>query len=135
MIQSSLTKLRMMFSSIEFTENEIINQEGGVMSNHVDWIGCVQLVIEKRGNVVLTQTNSSERTANDSSNVKIWEQDKQVAGYMSLAARYFKIIVNQLVLELLPRLRKMNTWTPSLMRISRKTTFLHSSTKPNHFFR
>jgi hypothetical protein len=79
----------MYFSPIEFTEDEIDEQEGGVKSENVDWVGSIYLQVEKCKNVVATGSKKcSDRTANDSSIVKIWEQDKKVAGSTPLAVRY-----------------------------------------------
>jgi hypothetical protein len=79
----------MKFSNIEFTENQIEGPAGEVSKRQN--IGCIQMSVEKKQNVQVggpvAATGSSHRPALKTSSVKVWEQDKKIAGKMSIATR------------------------------------------------
>jgi hypothetical protein len=55
-------------------------------------IGCIQLVVKKRTGVKQDGTFVSRIAPSDTSSVKVWEQDKKIAGKISLATRYASIL-------------------------------------------
>jgi hypothetical protein len=71
----------MKFSKIEFTENKIDAPVGGVDGRS---IGCIQLVVEKFCGV---KPGVENKTAADTSALKVWEQDKTIAGKVSISTR------------------------------------------------
>jgi hypothetical protein len=97
----SSSNKRMLFSNIEFTENQIDASEEKLES-----IGCIQLSIKKICNIeeVEEEESEDESEAKDESEdeedaierrtsaTKVWEKEKKISGRLSLATRHVSSI-------------------------------------------
>jgi hypothetical protein len=79
---------RLKFSAIEFTEDEIKEPVDGKAGLKRESVGCIQLLVQKSMNVQYTQVRATDYSAANSSSVKVWEQDKKIAGKLSMATRF-----------------------------------------------
>jgi hypothetical protein len=76
------------FSEINFTENPVAREGADGNGLKSESIGCIQLVVKKTRGVKLDGKIVSRLAPSGTSSLKVWEQDKKIAGKISLATRY-----------------------------------------------